>query len=120
MTTRQVRRGAVLIDVILGVTVLTIAGVGFVTLMSQNFFTVDQLRARERELAHASQELERMAALWGASDFEARLGTHRSGAFVATVSRVVNNLYDVAIADSTGTFTLLTTSMYAVDTTNAR
>jgi Tfp pilus assembly protein PilV len=113
------RRGAVLIDVILGVTVLSIAGVGFVTLLAQNFLTVDQLRARERETAGASQQLERMASLWGVADFDARLGTRRSDGFVTTVIRRAVNLYDVEIADSTGARTLLKTTMYAADTSNA-
>jgi len=115
----RVRRGFVLIDVILGVAIFAIAAAGFTTLLSQCFITVAGLRERERELAGASQQLERMAALWGAADFEVRLGTSRLDAFTATVSRAGLNLYDVRIADSSGVITLLTTTMYAADTTNA-
>jgi hypothetical protein len=112
------RRGVILMDVILGTTLLVIVGVALVTMLGQNMWTVDQLRHREREIRRASQQLERMSALWSSRDFENHRGMFRAGEFTATLTVLAPNLYEVSIADSTGTVPLLRTTFYTADTSN--
>jgi hypothetical protein len=120
MTARARNRpGIVLFDVILGTTLIVIAGIAFVTMLGQNFETVDLVRHREREITRASGEVERMSALWSAHDFEAHRGTFRLGAFDATVAVAAPNLYSVAIADTVHEVILLKTMFYVSDTTHA-
>lgn len=114
------RRGVVLLDLILGTTLLVIAGVGFVTLLGQHFKTASQLRARELELINASEVLERMAGTWSTNDFAANVGNARRGGFDVSLRYVAPNLYDVIVIDTLDGVVLLRTTMYAVDTVNAR
>jgi hypothetical protein len=114
------RRGVVLLDLILGTTLLVIAGVGFVTLLGQHFKTASQLRTREFELMKASEVLERMAGTWSTNDFAASVGNARRGGFDVAVRTVAQNLYDVIVTDTLDGVVLLKTTMYAVDTVNAR
>jgi hypothetical protein len=114
------RPGVVLLDLILGTTLLVIAGVGFVSLLGQHFKTASQLRTRELELMEASEVLERMAGTWSANDFAAGVGNARRGGFDVGVHYVAPNLYDVVVTDTLNGVILLKTTMYAVDTVNAR
>lgn len=113
------RPGVVLLDLILGTTLLVIAGIGFVTLIGQHFETARQLRMRELELIRASEILERMAGTWSASDFVAGVGNARRGGFDISIRYVAPNLYDVIVTDTLVGVMLLRTTMYAVDTVNA-
>jgi len=119
MRLNQGRRGVILLDIILGTTLLVIAGVAFATLLWQNVSTVDQLRRREREIAGASEHLERMAALWSAPDFAAHRGTFSTDAYVASIDELAPSLYRVSIADSASGVVLLRTTIYAADPNDA-
>jgi hypothetical protein len=117
--TRRRRSGVVVIDVILGLTLLLIAGIAWITLMGQTFHSVQLVRDRERELRRAGGLLDAIAGSWGSTDFDARLGTIRIRGFELTTRALAPRLYQVTVADPTNRVPLLRTVFYASDTANA-
>lgn len=107
------RRGAILFEVMVGLLLLVIAGVGWITLMDQTVHTVHQIRLREHDYEAAADDLEHVA-LWTSEEFSAHTGPTRIGSYVLDVQALSANLFAVVVRDTTGA-TLLSTSMYAVN-----
>jgi hypothetical protein len=110
------RRGAILFEVVVGLTILAIAGIGWITLLAQTRASIAHVRAQEARISEASDLLQRYRFL-SESEYDARLGTRRVGALAVGVSSVAPHLYSLVALDSTDTV-LLTTTVYARDTTS--
>ena len=100
-----------MLEVILGVAILGMAGVALVTLLSQTVYTVRQGRATERRTEEAAQLLDR-ATLWSGSELASRLGRSRAGDWNLDVATPQAQLYTLAVLDTLTGVTVLRTTVY--------
>lgn len=115
---QTVRRGTILFEVVVGLTILAIAGIGWITLLAQTRASIADMRVRESRTRAASDLLQRYR-FFNESEYDARLGTRRVGALAIGVSAIAPHLYALVALDSNERTVLLTTTVYARDTTNA-
>lgn len=116
------RRGVVLLEVLLALTILGMVGSALTALALESGRSVARTADAERELRRASGFLEAVA-LWPREDLDQRLGTRRQGAWLLTVDRRGTVLYTVQLHDSTGGNELFHTVLYRPippDTSHAR
>jgi type II secretory pathway pseudopilin PulG len=108
---RSARVGAVLLEVLVALTILSTAGAALIAM------TVDAMRAVERARA-ADAELQRAnaffnaVALWPREDLDRHLGDRHQGKWIMRVDRPGSDLYVVELRDSTRRRVLLRTSLY--------
>jgi type II secretory pathway pseudopilin PulG len=105
------RGGMVMLEVILGVAILGLAGVALVTLLAQTVHTVRQGRAAERRTESAVQLLDR-ATLWSESALASRLGRSRVGDWNLDVATPQAQLFTIAVLDTLAGATVLRTTVY--------
>jgi hypothetical protein len=112
---RTAERGAVLFEVLVAITLLLLAGVSVVMLVSDALRSEGVLRDREREV----QELDRVMTamtLLDRVDLDRRLGRHPIGPFVADVQRPEQSLYRIAVTSApNGAARTLVTVVYRPD-----
>ena len=108
---RRARAGAVLLEVIVALTILAVAGVAAVAATGESVRAAGRLRETERELREASAFLEAVA-LWPREDLDRRLGDRAQGRWRLRIDRPSPTVYEVRLADSTGAFVLLETALY--------
>jgi type II secretory pathway component PulJ len=89
-------RGAALLEVLVALTILTVAGLSLVGLLSAGVRAEQDARERERVLADEERVLAAMTLLTRA-DLDRRLGRHEVGEFVVDVQRPERTLYRIAI-----------------------
>ena len=102
----------------MGLTILAIAGIGWITLLAQTRASIAELRLRETRLRAAGDLLQRYRFL-DARELDARLGARRAGDLVISVSALAPHLYALAALDSSASTVLLATTVYARDTTQS-
>ena len=90
-------RGAVLLEVLVALTILAVAGLSLVGLLGAGVRAEQDARERERVLADEERVLTAMTLLTRA-DLDRRLGRHDVGEFVVDVQRPERTLYRIAIA----------------------
>ena len=90
-------RGAVLLEVLVALTILTVAGLSLVGLLGAAVHAEQGARERERVLASEERVLAAMTLLTRA-DLDRRLGRHDVGEFAVDVQRLERTLYRIAIA----------------------
>ena len=105
--------GAVLLEVLVALAILSVAGTGFVLATTESARAVARAREHDRELRRASAFLDAVA-LWPRADLDRRLGERRQGAWWLRVDRPDRRLYTVALFDSAGT-ELLRTALFRPD-----
>jgi type II secretory pathway pseudopilin PulG len=101
----------VLLEVLVALTILGIAGASITTLAVDAGRLVRHARQSEEDIRRASDLLDRVA-LWSREDLDRHLGDHAQGEWRMTVSRGATNLYLVELRDSTSATNLLTTVLY--------
>jgi Tfp pilus assembly protein PilV len=111
------RSGATIIEVLIALVVLAIAGVGLITLLAQTLTSVHQVGGRQDEVRVAATLMDR-AATWSRADLELHIGSTRTGRFVLTVGGLPGALYAVDVSDTTGAM-LLHTTFYRPDSSVA-
>lgn len=105
------RAGAVLLEVIVALTILTVAGTTAVVAMGESARAAARIRETEREPRKASVFLEAVA-LWPREDLDRRLGDRAQGSWRLRIGRPAPTVYEIGLADSTGTRVLLETALY--------
>lgn len=105
------RPGFVLLEAIIGMTILVIAAASVVALAQQSISAVRSAQSAERELWDAERFLEAVA-LWPREDLDRHLGASRQGPWRLAIERNDSLLFDVALLDSTGRRILLRTALY--------
>ncbi len=90
------RAGTALLEAMVALTILTIAGGAAVALASQTTAAVDQARIRDAEMRRASAFLDAVT-LWPREDLDRHLGDRREGSWVLRVDRPYPTLYAVAL-----------------------
>jgi Tfp pilus assembly protein PilV len=114
------RAGVALIEVVLGLTILAIVGVGWVALLGQQFMSVRQIRSRERDVEAAASLVEAISATWSKADLDARVGRGRVGAFTLVVGQLPASLYELAVADTLTGSPLIATTLFVRDTIDGK
>lgn len=112
------RRGAVLLEVVVALTILASGGAAMIALSSQSIDSLRRARAAEQQIERASAFLDAVA-LWPRSDLDRHLGDRPQGSWRLIIERPIPTLYTVALTDSTGGRTLLTTALYRVEVDRA-
>jgi len=107
----RARRGAILLEAIVAVTILAIAGLAGVAFVSDASASVQRARTRDRAVRDASAFMDAVS-LWPRADLDRHLGSRPQGVWRLTVNRPTPTLYVLLIADSTGTDELLRTTVF--------
>lgn len=105
------RSGFVLLEAIIGMTILVIAAAFVIALGHQSISAVRSARAAEREMWAAERFVEAVA-LWPREDLDRHLGASRQGAWRLAVERRDSLLFEVVVLDSTGRRALLRTAVF--------
>ena len=101
----------VMLEVILGVAILGMAGVGLVTLLTQTLHTVRQGRGAERRTESAARVLDR-ATMLGESELTGRLGRSRVGDWNLEIAAPQTRLFTLAVRDTLTGAVVLRTTVY--------
>jgi hypothetical protein len=91
------RGGTALLEVMVALTILTVAGVSTVAMANQATVAVMQARAADGETQRASEFLDAVA-LWPRDDLDRHLGDRREGAWILTIDRPFPTLYTVVLS----------------------
>lgn len=105
------RTGAVLLEAIIALVILTVAGTAAVTLVSQSADAVRRAREADAEAREANAFFH-AASLWTREDLDRRLGDRPQGDWRLLVQRPAPTLYEVVLVDSAATHEILRTSLY--------
>jgi type II secretory pathway pseudopilin PulG len=92
----RTRNGTALLEVIIALTILTIAGLSAVSVANQAMAAVQQARAADAETRRGSGFLDAVA-LWPRDDLDQHLGDRREGTWILTVERPFATLYTVIL-----------------------
>lgn len=105
------RRGALLLEAMVALVILAIAGTAAATLVSQSGDAVRRARVAEDEAREAGALLHAIT-LWTRDDLDRRLGERPQGVWRLRVQRPTQTLYEVVLVDSAATREILRTSLF--------
>jgi type II secretory pathway pseudopilin PulG len=108
---RPGRRGAVLLEAMVALVILSVAGTAAVTLVAQSAEAVRRAREAAEETRRADAFLH-AASLWTRDDLDRRLGERPQGEWRMIVQRPDPGLYVVVLTDGSGERVLLRTSLF--------
>ena len=101
---RSVERGAALLEVLLALAILALAGASWIGLLAGHARALTALRQREAELADEDRLLTAYALL-GRQDLERRIGAHEVGPYVVSVQLPDRRLFRIVIGRRADTLT---------------
>ena len=110
--TRCVGRGAALLEVIAGLVILGVAGVGFVMLLGQQAHAIRELRDREATIREAAGLLARIDA-WSHRELADRVGVRTNSRVRVEIALLAPSLYTISVFDGGTSTVVLRTSRYA-------
>jgi len=96
---RAATRGAALIEAIVALVILSIAGLGVVGALEQSLRVETGFREREETMLAASRVMSAMVLLTR-TDLGRRLGSHPIGEFQVEVQRPEQSLFRIAVAET--------------------
>jgi len=96
---RADRRGLALLEVLLALAILTMAGAGMVGALAAAMRSENKLRHEEASMLSADRVLA-ATTLLSRADLDRRLGAHPVGEFVVEVQRPRSALYRISVADA--------------------
>ena len=105
------RQGAALLEAIVALAILGIAGISTLGMASEAARAVDRAREAESSLREASDFLEAVA-LWTRDDLDRRLGDRAQGPWRLQIDRPERELYVVILTDTLTGEALLATSLF--------
>jgi type II secretory pathway pseudopilin PulG len=108
------RAGVVLLEVLVALMILGIAGGAAITLAVDAGNSLRRAQEAEAATRSASAFLDRVS-LWGRGDLDRRLGERVQGHWRLRIDRPAPTLYVVELRDSTGRWTLLGTALFRAD-----
>ena len=111
---RRRRRGLVLLEVIIALTILAVGATSMIALASASLDAVRRTDASERDLRRANALMEAVS-LWPREDLDRHLGDRAEGAWRLRIDRPVETLYVVSLADSASGRVLFETSLYRAE-----
>jgi len=116
---RRDRSGVALLEAIVALTILGIAGTTAVVMASESARTVRRARQADDELRQASAFLDAVS-LWTRADLDRHLGDRAEGPWRLRIDRPAQALYTVVLRDSAGGPELLRTALFRPDSAHAR
>ncbi len=105
------RRGAVLLEAMVAMVILMVAGTAAVTMVAESAAAVAHAREADERMRRADAFLH-AASLWTRDDLDRRLGSRPQGPWTMNVQRPSPTLYEVVLSDSAGAMVLLRTSLF--------
>jgi hypothetical protein len=105
------RKGAVLLEAIVALVILSVAGTAAVVLVSQSADAVRRAREAEAEAREANAFFAAVS-LWTRDDLDRRLGDRAQGGWRLMIQRPTPTLYEVVLTDSARTHEILRTSLF--------
>jgi prepilin-type N-terminal cleavage/methylation domain-containing protein len=105
------RSGVVLIEVMVALTIIAIAGVATIAWVGESLRTVARLEETEREMLAAIDAAEHTAG-WSSDTIATRVGTTRLNGFVVRLDRATPRLYALTVLDSTQAREIVSTYLY--------
>ncbi|MES2360148.1 MAG: type II secretion system protein [Gemmatimonadota bacterium] len=105
------RSGAVLLEVLIAMTIFSIASAVTLIRAGQARHSVVLARMSEDRLNAASAFMDRVV-LWPREDLDRHLGTHTQGEWWLDIEHPVPQLYSIALLDGRSHVTLLDTMVY--------
>ena len=115
---RARRAGAALLEVLVALTVLSVAGIATLSASRQAAEAVERARWADEETRAASAFLDAVA-LWPRADLDRHLGVRDEGAWHLRVDRHSPTIYRVTLTDTSDVRVLLATSLYRPEATFA-
>lgn len=115
---RKTRDGVVLLEAIVALTILTVAGLASVAMVRQAVDSVRLAQQTEAEIRQASAFMEAVA-LWPRADLDRHLGNRPEGNWRLAIDRPVPTLYLVVLTDSSGRRELVRTALFRAEPVNA-
>lgn len=112
------RRGMVLLEAIVALTILAISATTMVSLAASSLGAVSRAARLDGETQRASALLDAVA-LWPRADLDRHLGDRPEGPWDLRVDRPAPTLYVIALRDTTSGALLLATSLYRPQAPNA-
>lgn len=105
------RVGATLLEVVVAMTILVVAGTGSVSLVSQALRAADEARRMDREVRAAS-EFMGAVSLWPREDLDRRLGNRRQGPWTLRIERQQSSVYHATLTDTLTGRPLIRTALF--------
>jgi len=120
MRNREVakRRGLVLLEVIVALTIFSVAGVSVVTLAASALSAMTRAHRADVASQQANHFFDAVS-LWPRSDLDRHLGDRAEGPWRLRVGRPIPTLYVVSLRDSTTDRTLFATSLFRSEALHA-
>jgi type II secretory pathway pseudopilin PulG len=115
---RKSRHGVVLLEAIVALTILTVAGLATVAIVRQAIDSVRRAQDAELEIRHASAFMDAIA-LWPRADLDRHLGDRSEGPWRLVIDRPVPTLYLVVLTDSSSRRELVRTALYRPESKSA-
>jgi type II secretory pathway pseudopilin PulG len=115
---RAVRQGAVLLEAMIALTILSIAIASLMALVAESGDAVKRADDQDREMRRASAFVD-VVALWSRTDLDRHLGMRQQGPWWLSIDRETPTVYTVALFDSTRRRQLITTAFYKAEPTHA-
>lgn len=113
------RTGAVLLEVIVALTILALAGISAVSLASESARAMARAHEADESIARASAFFDAVA-LWTRDDLDRRLGEHAQGPWHLRVARPVPMLYVLSLSDSVRHAVVLETALFRPEVPSAQ
>ena len=107
----RAKKGIALLEALVAITILTIAGAGAVALATQATEAVRRARNADAQSRAGSAFLDAVA-LWSREELDRRLGDRRQGPWILRIDRPWPELYVVSLRDSLRSQELLRTSLF--------
>lgn len=104
-------RGSVLLDTVVALAILGIAGSAVLLLASESLSSAHRMWARESEVRDAHRLLSAVS-LWPREDLDRHLGDSRQGLLLLVIDRPRDGLYRVQVLDSLGADPVLDTWLW--------
>jgi type II secretory pathway pseudopilin PulG len=113
------RAGVALLEAIVALTILAVAGVSAMVMASESARAVRRAREADTDVRGASAFLDAVS-LWTRADLDRHLGSRVEGPWRLRIDRPTATLYTVALTDSAGGPELLRTALFRPDSAHAR
>jgi type II secretory pathway pseudopilin PulG len=117
--TRVPRTGAVLLEVIVALTILSVTGASLAILAATSADAVRHANQATRDVQRASAFLSAVA-LWPRADLDRHLGDRAEGPWRLRIDRPLPTLYTVTLADSGAHAPLLRTALFRPEAPDAQ
>jgi prepilin-type N-terminal cleavage/methylation domain-containing protein len=111
MRRANARRGTTLIEILVALAILSLAGSALASLARQTMQSARRAWDQDAELRRASALFDAVA-LWTREDLDRHLGARRQGPWVMLIARDDESVYSIVLSDSTGRRELLRTALY--------